>query len=265
MSARDGHLGRRRFGRLLSSGGLGLALGACGRSSSGAGTLTVLAAASLTDAFTELASDFQAAQGVAVVLSTAGSQALRVQIEQGAPADLFASANARHMEALVEAGWVRDAEVFATGELVLVVPRGNPAGLRTLEDLPRAERVVLGTPEVPIGSYARTVLDRAEALYGPGFRSRVEARVVSLEPNVRLVLTKVELGEADAALVYRSDATSARAVEVVSLPELGVRPEYHVGVLTAAAAPGLAERFVALLRGEAGQAVLRRHGFGSPA
>ena len=229
-------------------------------------TLTVLAASSLTDAFTELEREFEAANpGVDVVVSTAGSQTLRVQIEQGAPADAFASANAAHMEAVVSAGLVRDSEVFADNELVLVVPRGNPAGLASLEQLPRAERVVLGAPEVPVGSYARTMLDHAEGRYGAGFRARVEDRVVSLEANVRLVLAKVELSEADAAIVYRSDAASARAVEVIELPDdVNVRAQYHGGVLTAAAAPELAERFLAHLRSPAGRAVLERHGFGSP-
>lgn len=241
---------------------LALAL-ACGRSStdSTSQTLTVLAASSLTNAFAELEADFEATHPhVDVVMSTAGSQALRVQIEQGAPADAFASANAAHMQALVSAGLVRDAVVFAEGELVLVVPRGNPAGLRSLEDLPRATRVVLGAPEVPVGSYARTMLDRAEAHYGPGFRAHVEERVVSLEANVRLVLAKVELGEADAAVVYRSDAMSAHAVEVIELPELGVRPQYHVGVLTEATEPALVEAFVTHLRSETGRTVLERHG-----
>lgn len=236
---------------------------ACGGPSSSRTVLTVMAASSLTDVFAELETTLEATlPGVDVVVSTAGSQALRVQIEQGAPADVFASANAAHMDALVEAEHVRAPRAIATGELVLVVPVDNPAGLRSLEDLPRARRVVLGTPEVPVGSYARELLRRAAERYGADFRERVEAQVVSLEPNVRLVLAKVELGEADAALVYRSD-TGSRAVEIIELPELGVRPRYHAGIVSAAAQPALAEAFLALLQAPEGRAILERHGFGA--
>jgi molybdate transport system substrate-binding protein len=226
-------------------------------------SLAVFAAASLTEAFAEIETDFEAADpGVDVVVNTAGSQTLRVQIEQGAPADVFASANAEHMQALVTAGLARGEVLFAEGELVLVVPPANPAGLRSLEDLPRAVRIVLGGPEVPVGKYTRTMLDNAEARYGGGFRARVEEHVVSLEPNVRQVLTKVELGEADAAVVYRSDVAASRAVTIIEIPpELGVRAQYHAGVVAAAAQPALAERFVEHLRSPAGQAVLRHHGF----
>jgi molybdate transport system substrate-binding protein len=227
--------------------------------------LAVFAASSLTEAFVELETEFEATDpGVDVVVSTAGSQVLRVQIEQGAPADVFAAANAEHMQALVTAGLARGDVLFAEGELVLVVPPANPAGLRSLEDLPRATRIVLGGPEVPVGKYTRAMLDRADARYGAGFRARVEEHVVSLEPNVRQVLAKVELGEADAAVVYRSDVATARAVTLIEIPpELGVPAQYHAGVVTGAAQPALAERFVEHLRSPAGQAVLVRHGFRS--
>ncbi|MEX1362502.1 MAG: molybdate ABC transporter substrate-binding protein [Nannocystaceae bacterium] len=267
------HWSRRSFGGALGLLGLGAGASCTRGGSDPATTVTVLAASSLVDAFAELRIAFEGTNpGVDVVVSTAGSQALRLQIVQGAPADVFASANPAHMDALRREGLVRDVVTFAKGTLVLVVPRGNPAGLRSLADLPRARRVVMGTEEVPIGAYTRTVLERAESLYGPGFRSQVEARVVSLEPNVRLVLAKVELGEADAAIVYRSDTIGAgaggregpREVEVIELPDLGVTPRYHVGVLTAAAAPALADRFVAHLRSELGRTVLTRHGFGAP-
>lgn len=237
---------------------------ACGRSSAEASrTLTVFAAASLTEAFAELERDMEAAEpGLDVVVSTGGSQALRVQIERGAPADVFASASAAHIDALVAAGLVRASLPFAEGELVLVVPPGNPAGLDAFEDLPTARRIVLGAPEVPVGAYSRALLDRADARYGAGFRARVEARVVSLEPNVRQVLAKVELGEADAALVYRSDVTAARDVRVIEIPAaLAVPATYLVGVLVGAPEPEAAQRFVDRLRSPAGRAVLERHGF----
>jgi molybdate transport system substrate-binding protein len=143
-----------------------------------------------------------------------------------------------------------------------VVPPGNPAGLGSLEDLPKATRIVLGAPEVPVGQYALELLDLADTHYGAGFRGRVEEHVVSLEPNVRQVLAKVELGEADAALVYRSDVIASRDVLVIEIPAaLAVPARYFVGVTTGAAEPQLAERFVEHLRSPAGRAVLGRHGF----
>ena len=226
-------------------------------------SLSVFAASSLTEVLAELEPQLESAEpGVDVVVSTGGSQALRVQIEQGAPADVLASANAEHVDALVEAGLVKESLPFAEGQLVLVVPPGNPAGLAALSDLPKAARIVLGTPEVPVGKYARELLDRADARYGAGFRARVEEHVVSLEPNVRQVLAKVELGEADAAIVYRSDVLASRDVGVIEIPaELAVPARYYVGVTTNAREPQLAQRFVEHLRSPAGRAVLEHHGF----
>lgn len=235
---------------------------ACAEPTGGASSLSVFAASSLTEAFAELEQEMEAAEpGVDVVVSTGGSQALRVQIEHGAPADVLASANAEHIDALVKAGLVKASLPFAKGQLVLVVPPANPAGLDSLEDLPKATRIVLGSPEVPVGQYAHTLLDLADTRYGAGFRGRVEEHVVSLEPNVRQVLAKVELGEADAAIVYESDVVAARDVRVIEIPaELAVPAGYHVGVTTGAAHPELAQRFVEHLRSPAGRAVLERHG-----
>lgn len=226
-------------------------------------TLTVFAASSLTDAFSELERDFEAEHpGIDVVASTAGSQVLRVQIEHGAPGDVFASADPEHMEAVVSVGLVTGAHPFARGGLALVVPADNPAGIESLPQLPEAGRVVLGTPEVPVGRYARTMLDRADEHYGEGFRARVEQRIVSLEPNVRLVLAKVELGEADAAIVYRSDVTSKRAVKSIPVPpQLDVTAEYHVGILAHSTRSAMAGRWVEYLDSAPGQATLQRHGF----
>lgn len=235
---------------------------ACGEPDPSSRSLSVFAASSLTEAFAELEQQMESNEpGVDVVVSTGGSQALRVQIEQGAPADVLASANAEHIDALVKTGLVKASLAFAEGQLVLVVPRANPAGLRSLEDLPTATRIVLGSPEVPVGQYARTLLELAETRYGAGFRGRVEAHVVSLEPNVRQVLAKIELGEADAAIVYRSDVVASRDVLVIEIPPaLAVPARYYAGVTTGAAEPQLAQRFVEHLRSPAGRAVLERHG-----
>ena len=226
--------------------------------------LVVFAAASLREAFADLGHRFEQAHPEAkVMFALAGSQELRTQIEHGAPADVFASADWRHMQALVAQKLVTAPRTFARNEPVLVVPKGNPAGLHSLRDLPRATRIVVGTPEVPIGAYALRILDAASARYGAGFSAAVEAHVVSREVNVRQVLSKVSLGEADAAIVYRTDAAAAReSVETVAIPkELNVVAEYPVAAVEHAREPDLARAFVELLLSPAGQHVLAQFGF----
>lgn len=223
----------------------------------------VLAASSLTDAFAALESAFEALHpGTDVVMSHGGSHVLALQIEQGAPADLFASADEAHVRELERQALVTSAERFAENELALIVPEHNPAGIQSLAELPRARRLVIGGPGAPVGAYTRALLERARASQGPDFAADVLARVVSEESNVRLVRAKVELGEADAAIVYRSDAVGARRARVVPLPdEVNVRASYWLAALTRAPEPGLARRFAAYVSARDGQAVLARHGF----
>jgi molybdate transport system substrate-binding protein len=230
--------------------------------------LTVFAASSLRESFGQLAAQFEALHpGVEVRLNLAGSQELRVQLENGAPGDVFASAEAKHLPALQVQQLARPGAVFARNEPVLVVPRDNPAGLRALADLPRARRIVLGVPEVPIGAYSDRILDAASAALDQAnpkaFRARVEAHVVSRELNVRQVLAKVALGEVDAAIVYRTDAATARD-RVTSIPidpAINVVAEYPIAVLTRAQQPRLAEQFVAFVLSAAGQRTLESFGF----
>jgi molybdate transport system substrate-binding protein len=225
--------------------------------------LTVFAAASLREAFQELAATFEHEHpGVTVSLALAGSQELSTQIEHGAPADVFASADIKHMAALAAQKLVSTPRIFARSEPVIVVPKGNPAGIGGLRDLPRAHRIVVGTPEVPIGAYTLRILDAASLRYGSDFRSRVEARVVSREVNVRQVLAKVALGEAEAAIVYRTDAAPSKAVEAIPIPpELNVIAQYPVAVVSGASQAALGQEFVELLLSRAGQQVLARFGF----
>lgn len=225
--------------------------------------LSVFAASSLTEAFQELERGFEAANpGVDVVLTFAGSQILRLQIEQGASADVFASADESHMTALVRAGWVSQEQVFAHNELVVITPRDNPAGLESFNDLPRASRVVIGAENVPVGSYTLELLQRAATRIGPEFASQVREHVVSEESNVRLVRAKVELGEAEAAIVYRTDAVTSDRVRLISVPEeLNARAGYYIGQLGRASHPELARRWIAYVRSEDGRAILSRRGF----
>ena len=229
-----------------------------------AAQLTVFAASSLRDAFQDLGRNLeQQHPGTSVSFNFAGSQELRTQVEHGARADVFASADPRTLRALAGAGLALEPQVFARNEPVIVVPAGNPAGIHSLADLPRARRLVVGAPEVPIGEYTVRILEAASRRYGPAFGAAVESRVASRELNVRQVLAKVALGEADAAIVYRTDALASRgAVEVISIPpDLNVVAEYPIAVLRGAPQAGLARAFVELVLSPAGQAVLARHGF----
>ncbi len=229
--------------------------------------MTVFAAASLREAFTSLGTAFEAAHPEAhLVFSFAGSQTLRAQIEQGAPADVFASADERHMQALVAARRVQEPRAFATNELVVVVARARAGSLKTLAALPEAARIVLGAPEVPVGAYTARMLERATRTLGADFETRVEARVVSREPDVRQVLAKVALGEADAGVVYRTDALAAKdKVALVPIPsEDNVRATYPVAVTLGARAPELARAFVESLSSPAGQRALAERGFLPP-
>jgi molybdate transport system substrate-binding protein len=229
-----------------------------------AAQLIVFAASSLRDAFEELGRRFESSQPAAkVVFNFAGSQELRTQIEHGAGADVFASADERQLRLLESAGLVEAPRIFARNEPVIVVPAGNPARIGGLRDLPRAQRIVIGAPEVPVGAYTLRILEAATSLYGKGFRQAVEAHVVSRELNVRQVLAKVRLGEADAAIVYRTDALAARdAVEAVSIPsEVNALVEYPIAALRGAHEPAMARAFVDLVLSPGGRAVLSRFGF----
>src|SRR6266850_5912244 len=144
--------------------------------------VVVFAAASLREAFMELGKRFEKTHpGTKVVLNLAGSHELRTQLEHGAPADVFASADQKHMQALVAGKLGEVPRTFARNEPVLVVPRGNPAGITGLQDLARAKRIVVGVPEVPIGAYTLRIFEAASKQYGSDFRAKVEARVVSRE------------------------------------------------------------------------------------
>jgi molybdate transport system substrate-binding protein len=230
------------------------------------GELVVFEAASLKEAFATLAARFEKDHaGTHVVTNPAGSQELRAQLEHGAVADVFASADQRHMNALATAGLVVAPALFTCNEPVVVVRSGLAASLKTFADLPRAERIVVGAPEVPIGAYTVQIWQKAAAKLGAEFATRLQAKVVSRELNVRQVLAKVVLGEADAGIVYRSDAMAAKGkgtITVVEIPpDLNVTAAYPIAALKAAPSPDLARAFIDLVRSPAGATVLREAGF----
>lgn len=228
--------------------------------------VTIFAAASLTDAFGALGADFEAAHpNVNLRFNFGGSQNLRTQLEHGASADIFASANPREMTAVVEAGLAAADGVrsFLTNQLVVVLPAANPAQVHTLSDLARPGlKMILAAPEVPVGAYAYQALDNLTQLYGPTFKTDVLANIVSLEDNVKQVVAKVQLGEADAGIVYRSDAVAAPDLKTLDIPPAAnVIAEYPIVVLKAAAEPALAQAWVDYVLSPAGQATLARWGF----
>jgi len=228
--------------------------------------LVVFAAASLTDAFTEIGAAFEAQNpGTTVTFNFAGSQTLRTQIEAGAPVDVFASANAREMDALVSAGMVRaDApRVFLTNQLVVILPASNPAGIEELQDIGAPGlKLVLAAQEGPAGNYARQSLEKMDASLEAGFSQRVLANVVSNEDNVKQVVTKVQLGEADAGIVYASDAVAAPDLKRVEIPaDLNVIASYPLAALEGSAHSDMARAFVEYVLSMAGQAVLEKWGF----
>lgn len=252
---------------LLAVVGVGCSAGDGSGKSVGKGALTVFAAASLSEAFEAMGKRFEAEHpGVEVTFNFAGSQQLAQQLAQGAPGDVFASANAQQMEAVVASGRIgEEAPVtFAHNGLVVALPPGNPAGVTGLGDLARpGVQLALADEAVPAGRYALDFLERAdgEAALGADYRQRVLANVVSYEQNVRTVLTKVALGEADAGIVYVSDAAAAE-VETVAIPEqLNPTASYPIAPLEDAERPELARAFVDFVLAAAGQETLTAFGF----
>ena len=223
-----------------------------------AGDLTVYAAASLKAAFDELATQFEAQHPSVDVqpITYDGSSTLATQIIEGAPVDVFASADEKNMQKVVDEKLASGPQLFATNTLVLVVPAGNPGGVESLDDLANAElTIVLCAAEVPCGAAAATLLSNAG----------VTASVDSYEQNVTAVLTKVAAGEADAGLVYVTDAATTADVDAIEVDGADdIVNRYPIVALSAAADPEVADAFVAFVRGDKGQEVLGALGFGAP-
>lgn len=233
--------------------------------------LIVLAAASLTDAFTEMGDDFPRQPGMAglrLTFSFGASSQLRTQLDQGAPADVFASADTVQMDNAIKAGAIQGSPlVFAGNRLIVVLPRDNRAGITSLADLARPGVKLVTTPkEVPVGNYTRQAFQMManDPQFGPAYDQRVLANVVSEEANVRQVVTKVQLGEADAGIVYASDITTKVAPEVktLSIPDqFNTLAAYPAAVVKQARAPSTARTFLQYLRSPGGQAILKKHNF----
>lgn len=270
---------------LAVAGCIGVSSVGCGGQSDSDSTLAVFAAASLTEAFGELADAFEDANpGVAVRLHFAGSQTLRTQLEQGAQADVFAPADWRQMAAVRDAGLLGGVPVyFAANRMAVAVPYdagfGTGTGARsdaaapkvsTLSDLANpGVAVALATEETPAGAYARQSLELMgdDAAFPAGFADAVRSNVVTRETSVRAVVQKVALGEVDAGLIYETDAAQyADAVRMIEIPlHLNPAAQYPIATLDGAAHPAIADAFVAMVLSDLGQSILRRHGFAPPA
>lgn len=228
------------------------------------GELTIFAAASLTEVYGDIATSFEHDYpNVDVVLNFAGSQSLRTQIEHGATPQLFASANQKHIDKLLDLGMIDESTIFAENQMVIVVPASNPGHVESLDDLATTSHVVLAGSDVPAGSYAEKVLAKADSARGDDFASKVLDNVVSRELDVRSTLQKVVLGEANAAMVYATDAASVGdKVKVIRIPEeLNVIAEYPIAKINGSGKGRLGQLFIEYLGSETGRAALEAHGF----
>jgi molybdate transport system substrate-binding protein len=267
--------------RCIIVGLIMLVLGACGQPAATSpadsaadtalsGELTVFAAASLTEAFTALGRQFEADNpNITVIFNFAGSQQLAQQLAQGAPADVFASANSRQMEVAIKAERIVSGtqQVFVRNRLVAITPADNPGAVNTLQDLTNPDlKVILAAEDVPVGGYSRDYLDKATADtdFGSEYKDAVLANVVSYEESVKVVLTKVLLGEADAGIVYSSDVTPDQADQVarIDIPdELNTIATYPIAIVEDTSQPEPAQAFIDYVLSVDGQAVLGAYGF----
>jgi molybdate transport system substrate-binding protein len=220
---------------------------------SGGTPITVFAAASLTQVLPRIDKGPR--------YSFAGSDQLAIQIQQGAPADVFAAASPKQPELLFRNGLVRKPVVFATNKLIVLVPRANPANIRTVYDLRREGlKIVIGDGSVPIGTYTRQILDAL------GITAEVTRNVVSQETDVKGIVTKVALGEADAGFVYLTDAKSVasrtRSIALPAWAQPAIR--YEIAVVKASPRPEAAKAFVKKLLSKRGRLLLKQAGFGLP-
>lgn len=242
------------------------ALAGCGNGEDSGGSVNVFAAASLADAFEEMEEVFEADNpGAEVQLNFAGSSTLLTQIQQGAPADVFASADEAKMSTALQEGLVEEPRDFVTNELAVVVPQSNPAEIESLEDLAAEDvTLVLAEDGVPVAEYAEEVLEKAEGEYGKGFSGSVMENVASREGDVKAAANRVSLDEADATFVYESDITPdiEERVQVVEIPPaLNVVASYPLAATTGAQDPVLARRWKEFVFSAEGRRILREWGF----
>ena len=235
--------------------------------------LTVLAAASLSDAFREIGAAFESTNpGTKVEFSFAGSNQLRTQLENGSPGDVFASADRKQMDTAIASKVVDAAtsRVFSHNQLVVIVPRSNPAKIESLADLARPSlKIIVADKAVPVGNYTRLLLDNAakDTALGERFVAAFDASTVSREQSVAAVVAKIALAEADAAIAYASDAKGASADKLIAIPiatSLAPRAYYLIAATSRATDPKLAAKFIEFILSPQGRDVLSNRGFTPP-
>jgi molybdate transport system substrate-binding protein len=231
-------------------------------------TVTVFAASSLTDAFKEIGANFETETSIPVTFNFGASSQLRTQLEQGASVDVFASADQAQMNNARNAGVINGADVmFAKNRLVVITPKDNPAQIMSAADIARpGVKFVTAAPEVPIGVYTQNMFDKMSTIdvFGADFKDRANANIVSREPNVRQVVAKVQLGEADAAVVYLTDVTPQSAPDLltISIPDdLNTLATYPIALVANGPQAELGKAFIDMVTGPAGQAILQKWNF----
>jgi len=231
--------------------------------------IIIFTAASLTGAFSEIGGIFENETGIHVVFNFDGSQALRTQIENGAYADVFASANKKQMNALKNGGLMNNSSIiiFAKNKISLIVPKDNPAKIKSLSDLAKPGiKIIMGTKDVPVGDYALQIIDKLgnDSSYGLDYKAKVLSNVISQETTVNYVVTKVALGEADVGFAYVSDVTEdlSSKVDKIEIPdEYNIIAEYPMGLLQESEFPAEGIKFMNLIISNEGTAVLEKYGF----
>jgi molybdate transport system substrate-binding protein len=231
-------------------------------------TLTVFAAASLTESFTEIGMQYHKMHSnITVKFNFAGSQTLETQMANGASADIFASADLANMQKASDARLVGNSQVFVKNKLAVIIPASNPGPISTLKDLAKKGiKIDIGAVTVPAGKYARQVLDNMAKSpdYGPSYKSAVLKNIVSEEDNVKAVVQKVQLGEVDAGFVYLTDVTAAVSakVKIIDIPDtFNVIAQYPIAVVKNSPHAAEAQTFIQYILSPDGQAILVKYHF----
>jgi molybdate transport system substrate-binding protein len=231
--------------------------------------LTVFCGASLTGAFNEIGQLYKNTSDFGIGFNFDSLPALRAQIEQGAYADVLVSANLKHMNALMAEGYLDDdtVKIFAKNKVAVIVPNDNPANITNLMDLARPGiKILIGTKDLPAGDYARRVLDKLanDSEYGPMYKEKVMANIVSEETTLPLIISRVTLGEADAGFAFISDVSPQMTDKVtrIYIPDkYNVLGDFPIGVLKQSKYPQQSQNFIDLVMSAKGQAILKKYGF----
>lgn len=231
--------------------------------------LTVFCAAGLSGAFNELGQVYKNESNVSIDFNFDGAQVLRTQIENGAHADVFVSGSNKHMNALKWEGFIDNSSVFVLAKnwQAIIVPRDNPAKIENLSDLAKpGVKIVMGSKDLPITDVTNQILNKTanDTAFGPDFKQKVLANVISQETNINFIVAKMALGEADAAFAHKSEVSSEYAAKVtlIEIPEkYNVKSEYTIGILGESKNPSEAKKFLDLVKSDAGKEILVKHGY----